>query len=417
MLRVAEHFEQTSAGRAGRANEDALFARSPLFVVADGMGGARAGEVASRLAVDAFRRGLPAGDGTIEQRLAARVCEANDAIHALSQRDADRAGMGTTIVAACVGEEDVTIAHVGDSRAYRWRDGVLERLTEDHSLVAELLRHGEIAEEQAHGDPRRSIITRALGSAGDVQVDTRTVPAVHGDVFLLCSDGLTSMIAEDEVARILAGTSDLGASVRSLVRAANDEGGRDNITVALFRLEEFHGAPARQPVSPTTEVGDTIVSEPSDATGSVSPTQPTQPTQPTAGMVSEPARELPHVPSAMSVEPPRSGGEARRRRRRRLAGGSLVALVIFAGVMMALSAAVNSVYFIGTDDQGRVALFRGLPYDLPLGIGLYRKAYTSGIAAAALSPQQRERLLDQQSRSRDDAANVLRKLEQDRIAP
>src|ERR1700751_607275 len=159
MLRVAEQYAGTDTGRQRRANEDSLLARAPLFVVADGMGGARAGEVASRIAVESFARGIGSGAGA-EAALAGRGREANARIYERSHRHAEEAGMGTTLTAMHVGADEVTIAHVGDSRAYRLRDGTLERLTEDHSLVDELIREGRLTPEEAVEHPQRAGIKR-----------------------------------------------------------------------------------------------------------------------------------------------------------------------------------------------------------------------------------------------------------------
>ena len=185
MLRVAEHFERTDTGRQRRANEDAFFARAPLFAVADGMGGAQAGEVASHLAVEVLEQGLPDGAGSVEERLRARVREANARINESAQADDARAGMGTTLTAAYVGEDELTVAHVGDSRLYRLRDGTFERLTDDHSLVEELVRQGKLTPEEADEHPQRSIITRALGRRGGRRGRQRARgPARDGDVYL-----------------------------------------------------------------------------------------------------------------------------------------------------------------------------------------------------------------------------------------
>src|SRR3954454_15806110 len=222
MLRVAEHFERTDTGRQRRANEDAFHARSPLFAVADGMGGAQAGEVASGIAVEVLQDGLPEGEGSVEQRLAGLVSEANARIHELSRTDEARAGMGTTMTAAYVGEDELTVAHVGDSRIYLLRDGELERLSRDHSLVEELVREGKLTPAEAEEHPQRSIITRALGPEAGVQVDTATHRVRDGDVVLICSDGLTSMISEDRVHEILlAGRGSLREAGLGLVEAAN----------------------------------------------------------------------------------------------------------------------------------------------------------------------------------------------------
>src|SRR5580700_5044050 len=237
MLRAAETTCKTDTGRQRRDNEDSAYARAPVFVVADGMGGAQAGEVASRIAVEAFEQGLP-DSGSPEERLAARVREANAQIYERSRADRGRAGMGTTLTAAYVDDTHVAIAHVGDSRAYLFRDGTLKRLTQDHSLVDEIVRRGKLTEEQAAEHPQRSIITRALGPEPTVEVDTWTYPVREGDVLLLCSDGLTSMISEDRVKEVLATAPALDAAAQALIDEANAAGGRDNITVVLFRIED-----------------------------------------------------------------------------------------------------------------------------------------------------------------------------------
>src|SRR5687768_2471576 len=240
MLRISEQFHASDLGRQRQGNEDNYFVRAPLFVVADGMGGAQAGEVASEMAVDSFDGGL--GNGSPAEGLVRVIQEANRRIHDRSRSDEQAAGMGTTCTAAYVGEEEVTIAHVGDSRAYLWRDGELTRLTRDHSLVGELVARGKLTEEQAEAHPQRSVITRALGPEADVVVDVETFAARDGDVYLLCSDGLTSMIHEPGVRPVLERMTDLDHAGRELIAAANEAGGRDNITVILFRLEEVDGA-------------------------------------------------------------------------------------------------------------------------------------------------------------------------------
>jgi protein phosphatase len=186
-LRVVEEAHRTDTGRQRHANEDAYFADAPLFAVADGMGGAQAGEVASKIAADAFGDSDDRGEAP-EGYLRRVVRTANDRIHELAERDTSRSGMGTTLTAALLGDDEVSLAHVGDSRAYAFRDGELKRLTSDHSLVEELRRQGRLTEAQAEEHPQRSIITRALGPEPDIEVDTMTFPARPGDVFLLCSD-------------------------------------------------------------------------------------------------------------------------------------------------------------------------------------------------------------------------------------
>ena len=251
MLKVADLAFRSDTGRQRNANEDSFFARAPVFLVADGMGGAQAGEVASKTAADAFERDLP--DGAPEKILRETIESANREIHELARSDPSRAGMGTTITAAMfnAATDEVAIGHVGDSRAYRLRGGKLELLTRDHSLVEEMRRKGQITDAQAEDHPQRSIITRALGPEAEVEVDVQTVSALPGDVFLLCSDGLTTMIGERRIEGLLSDAPSLDAAVRALVDDANREGGRDNITAVAFRLDDAAGpGPGRREPDP-----------------------------------------------------------------------------------------------------------------------------------------------------------------------
>ena len=228
---------QTDTGRRRRQNEDAFVCEPPLFAVADGMGGAQAGELASRLAAAAIEEGARATLG--EEGVAHVVRTANARIFEHSVRDPTAAGMGTTATVALVDEhaETATLAHVGDSRAYRYRDGVLEQLTTDHSLVGELVRSGRLTEAEAAVHPHRSVITRALGTEADVEVDTLTVELRAGDLLLLCSDGLSAMVSGDEIVRLLEATAaDPHEAADALIDAANRAGGEDNVTVVLFEL-------------------------------------------------------------------------------------------------------------------------------------------------------------------------------------
>jgi len=237
-LRIAEEAVRTDTGRQRNANEDSLFTDAPLFVVADGMGGAQAGEVASRAAAESFAHDLPSAPP--ERLLEETIEGANRTIHELARKDPGLAGMGTTITAALVDldAEEVAIGHVGDSRAYRLRGGRFEQLTRDHSLVEEMRRKGQLTDAQAEDHPQRSIITRALGPEPEVQVDLQTVPVCSGDVFLICSDGLTTMLDDEKIGQILGRATSLQSAVRALVDEANRAGGRDNITVVTFRLED-----------------------------------------------------------------------------------------------------------------------------------------------------------------------------------
>jgi serine/threonine protein phosphatase PrpC len=386
MLRVGEHFERTDTGRQRRVNEDAFHARAPLFAVADGMGGAQAGEVASGTAVEVLSAGIPSDGGTVEERLALAVREANGRIHDLSVSDDDRAGMGTTLTAAWVGEKEVTLVHVGDSRCYRWREGRLERLTDDHSLVEEMVRQGRLTPEEAAIHPQRSIITRALGPEAEVEPDTLTVPARGDDLFLLCSDGLTSMIGEDEIAEVLGSTGSLEVAGRALVDRANEAGGRDNITVVLFRLEG---------------VGTT-------------PEEEVEQTRLNMEAVSAPAA-APPVAAAVERRAPRAPREPQKRRRWRPGIGTLLLVVLVFVVASAAFLASQAVYFVGSDEEGFVTVYQGVPYELPAGIDLYREDYTSGLNISQLPPAQRQTVGEHQMRSLADANDLVRQLETGRL--
>ena len=252
----------SDTGRRRRRNEDAFVCAPPLFAVADGMGGAQAGEVASRLAAAVLEEG--AGDERGEERVASLIQEANRRVFQRSNEDAATSGMGTTMTVALVDSSVGTIAfgHVGDSRAYRVRDGVLEQLTDDHSLVGELVRSGKLSPEAAETHPQRSVITRALGTEPDVDVDTFTVEARPDDLYLLCSDGLTDMISADEIFAVLDGSDDLEVAARALIEAANAGGGEDNITVVLFQIghrgEVEQTAQMPEAVEPVVDVEDRL---------------------------------------------------------------------------------------------------------------------------------------------------------------
>ena len=228
----------SDTGRRRRRNEDSYVCEPPLFAVADGMGGAQAGEVASRLAAAVLQEAE--GEELSRARVVELIQEANRRVFQRSTEDAAASGMGTTMTVALVESSDtVAIGHVGDSRAYRVRDGRLEQLTEDHSLVGELMRSGKLSAEEAETHPQRSVITRALGTEPDVDVDTFAVETKPGDVFLLCSDGLTTMVSDREIlAHVDESGGDLDQAARRLVEAANSSGGEDNITVVVFEIAE-----------------------------------------------------------------------------------------------------------------------------------------------------------------------------------
>ena len=314
---------------------------------------------------------------------------ANARIHRLAQTDSSRSGMGTTLTAAMVEDDEVSFAHVGDSRAYVFRDGELKLLTADHSLVEELRRQGRLTSEQAEDHPQRSIITRALGPDREVEVDTMTYQARPGDVYLLCSDGLTTMIREDRIAAILASARNLDEAVSQLVREANEAGGRDNITVVAFRLEE-----AEAPTE--TDAQRTLIG----------------PTAEEAGLTAE------SVARAAGDRDGLRGRAGRDREARaeprawpRRAVKALVAALVVAALVVAAVYGLRQVYFLGTDSGGRVALYRGLPYDLPLGIELYSEVYAAPVQVSAIPANRRDSATDHTLRSRDDAVDLIDDLE------
>jgi len=447
MLRIAEHFHDSDLGRQRQGNEDNYYVRAPLFVVADGMGGAQAGEVASEMAVRSFEGGLP--DGDPRERLVEVIEGANARIHERSRTDSQRAGMGTTLTAAYVAEDAVVVAHVGDSRCYLLRGGDLVRLTRDHSLVGELVARGKLTEEEAEAHPQRSVITRALGPEPRVQVDADVFPARAGDVFLVCSDGLTSMVPEAEVKRLLLSGGSLDRIGRSLIAAANDAGGRDNITVILFRLEEIDGRrgdTGGAGAEPTAEYetfaaedgpggatarGDDLggdglrASDEAEAeyrrTGTMAlpalrAPDPRQPGRAEGEAAAAPAREPP--PRTMPLpDVARAPRRRRRGRLRRVVRGVLVALAVLAPVLVGGWIASRLVYFVGTDrtDRQTITIFRGLPYDLPGGIRLYERYAGSGVTLQQVPARRRGTFTDHKLRSRDDAENLVIALERGRL--
>jgi serine/threonine protein phosphatase PrpC len=237
-MSISAYAAASDTGRKRRRNEDSYVVAPPLFAVADGMGGAQAGEIASKLAAAALEE-TDSGELSGQERVVSLIQEANRRVYERSNEDPNASGMGTTVTAALVEDGGVTIGHVGDSRAYRYRDGSIEQITEDHSLVNELMKSGKLSPQEAEMHPQRSVITRALGTDPDVDVDSFTLETQEGDVFLLCSDGLTTMVGDDEILGVLEKYhSDLDRATKSLVAAANRGGGEDNITVIAFAISD-----------------------------------------------------------------------------------------------------------------------------------------------------------------------------------
>ena len=364
---------RTDTGRRRRRNEDAFVCEPPLFAIADGMGGAQAGEVASRLAAESLRESEQGELSSLEQAVEL-IQEANRRVYAYSSENASARGMGTTMTVALVDGDRVTIGHVGDSRAYLLRDDELTQLTQDHSLVAELVRSGRLTPEEAETHPRRSVITRALGTDSEVEVDVFSLRAQDRDLFLLCSDGLTSMVTDSAIERILAGArADLDDAAKKLIAAANHAGGEDNITVVLFELAGGGPKPAEG-----SENAKTLTE--SDA-----------------------------VP-VLKLEP-EPVSRAHRSKRAMLLAPALVFLLALLGLGVFT---VSAAHFIGVESDGRVAVYQGLPYELPGGIHLYRPVHVSPrLYASELTASERRRFFDHDLHSYGDATRELSKLEGD----
>jgi PPM family protein phosphatase len=362
-----EPFGATHAGKVRANNEDALLVGEgrdeTLFVVADGIGGFEAGEVASRIAVDVLKELAPGAS------FEAAISEANRRILAAGRGDERLSGMGTTVVAVRFGgtrdEPVAQVAHVGDSRAYLLRGGSLRPVTEDHSLVAELVRSGDLTRDQAAEHPQKNLITRALGADEEVEVDTSVLPVEAGDRFLLCSDGLSDMIPETRVGEILAeAPGDPEKPARSLVSAALDAGGADNVTVIVVDVKA-ETAPQEERSGDTHEMPPVARSGDQAATRAPAKRSSRKEREPRAEARSRPSRQT----------------KAARRKRRRSRFGSFVrGLAAVLVVVVALTPAYlwgSSRYFLSLD-EGEVVAYRGLPY-APLGVELNEQWRRSGV--------------------------------------
>jgi protein phosphatase len=379
-MTVARAAAHSDAGRRRRQNEDAYVCEPPVFCVADGMGGAQAGELASRLAAAAVERSETEGLSG-RDRVVALIESANRSVWERAAEDQAASGMGTTMTVAVVEDEAVWIGHVGDSRAYLLRGDRLDQLTQDHSLVAELVRSGRLTPEEAESHPHRSVITRALGTEEDVDVDVFAVEPVPGDLFLLCSDGLTTMVDDDGVlALVKRHRADFPAAARALVEEANRRGGEDNITVVLFELASPEETLEAVPVAPAAreDLEDTLHG------------------------VESPYAEQP-VADARAGRGVRTG--------RVLAAAAVAVVVLGALAVYGLSRS----HFVGAEENGRVAVYQGLPWELGFGIKLYRLVYESPLLAAQLTQDERRRLFDHDLQSKGAALREIAVYEQDTV--
>ena len=389
-LRITDQAYATDTGRQRSANEDSVFVRAPLFVIADGMGGARAGEVASKTVVDAFDRPLP--EAPPERVLRETIEGANRTVYSLARKDSNLSGMGTTTTAAILDErsDEVAIGHVGDSRAYRLRRGKLERLTRDHSLVEEMRRKGQLTEAQAEDHPQRSIITRSVGPEPEVEVDLQTVPAQAGDIFLLCSDGLTTMLDDEHIERLLTRATSMPNAVRALVDEANRAGGRDNISVIAFKVVD-----AAEPALDAE--GATLIGASAEEAGLTA----TEVRRRAAADASRQRRE-----DAAAAKRP-----GRRRKIVKRVAGLVALLVVLGAIVFGATYGLHHTWFLGTDEAGRVSLYRGVPYELPFGVKLYTPQYSSPVQTESLPEKRRDAVTGQSVRSRADAVKLLEEIE------
>jgi PPM family protein phosphatase len=442
-VRVAEFATATHAGRVRRKNEDAYYAEAPLFAVADGMGGALAGELASRISVQTLAELVQ--EGSDEERLAETIRLANRRVAERATSDPRASGMGSTVTAALVGRGVVTFAHVGDSRAYLWRGGVLTRLSDDHSLVAEWVRAGALAPEEAAQHPQRSVITRALGADWQIDIDVWTTPARTGDVILLCTDGLSGFVDDAAVARVLDGSESLNAAVHALVDAANAAGGEDNITAVALRLEAEEGER-----DAGEETGEVVDERPTGTLEAVvpEPIVPVVPGEPAPEAPVDPAPDAPAV--ALAAPPPAenapapvevpaerlvpaalpahgetlitvpalvtgfgSGSPVRRRGRARRLGVFAAVVALMLCVLWAALIGLRWSHFVGVDPAtGKVAVYQGVPYDLGGGVKLFSLVHRSRIPAATLPASRRRHLFDHSLRSSESARSLVAQLEQ-----
>lgn len=392
-MKVGQHASLTDTGRKRLRNEDALVVSPPLFAVADGMGGAKGGQLASQLAAAVFSDHASSSGIDGETRLRALATEANRQVFARAQSDSSLAGMGTTVTAAVLEHGQLAIVQVGDSRAYRMRDGVLEQLTDDHSLVAELVRSGRLTREEAALHPQRAVITRALGTDPTVAADVIVTEANPGDIYLLCTDGLTSMVGDGAIEHTLLDSKNARAATRALVRAANQAGGDDNVSVVMFEVVEDTWAEPEPSITSTPD---------EDTLSSLAPLPLLTDEQQTRRGPSLSASRL------------RKGGEAR----------SLVPLLATA-FALALAAIVvlgavwgsKRAYFVGADAKGHVTIYQGVPWDITDGVKLYREIYVSPLRAPQLTAEERAALFDHDLGREEVALARIAELERLVVAP
>lgn len=353
---------RSDVGRVREGNEDSYMVQDPLFAVADGMGGHQGGEVASSLALETLKQIAEEPEG----ELAGVVQEANRVVFRKASEDPGLAGMGTTLTAVLSDGEVLRLAHVGDSRAYLLRDGELKRITKDHTIVERLVEEGRITEREAEIHPQRSILTRALGVDEEIQVDEDTIEVTPGDRLLLCSDGLTGMVSEEDIERILRESAEPQEASEQLVDAANEAGGQDNITAVVIDVLE-----------------------------------PNAKTEPKAA-----SRSLDEGFATRG-----SGGDGRGRR---VILWVLVPVILIGAALWTIKTYyVDRQWFVG-ETNGHVALFQGIPAQ-PLGIDLSTLVEETQIPAPEISALVEYQTLDDgiTAESEQDARAIITQMQED----
>lgn len=388
-------------GLVRQTNEDSFLVRKGLYVVCDGMGGAQAGEVASQMACERMIDLDPSAAGTDELRAA--IVDANERISAHSLTEPRLSGMGTTLTSALVRDDLLLLGHVGDSRAYLLHEGTIRQLTDDHSWVGEMMRRGEITPDEAAVHPHRSVITKALGTDGEIAPDILEVPLEVGDRLLLCSDGLSGMISGDSIQELLKLAEPPQAVADALIAAALAGGGEDNVTVVVVEVlapedadiagdVSEEGAPegAAAPEGAGGAVDDEVTLGPSDRGQERSAIPGFM--RPALGSMSAKLSRRPPI----WARPPRetTGTEGAKKSSSRLTRRwiiTAVVVVVVLGLAIAAFAVFNSnVYYVG-DSEGTVALYQGLPTSL-LGIELSSVVQLSSVSYESLPDYQRERV-------------------------
>lgn len=344
---------RSDVGSVREHNEDSYLVKTPLFVVADGMGGHEAGEVASNIAVTTMEAHAP--KSTSPEALAAAVIKANEAVLRGAQDGTGKPGMGTTLTAAFVFEDEATIAQVGDSRAYLLHDGQLQRITRDHSLVADLIEQGRLTEAEARFHPQRSVITRALGSDPHMQPDLYTLHIEEGDRLLLCSDGLCSMISDEDIEEILLDNPAPAHACDALVEEAIIAGGLDNVTVIV--IDPLGDPPSEKDEEDIVE--ERVVGLPEDARADEE--EPAAPAAAAASVEAAPTQAA-HASKSKPKKNGKGGKHHKPKHRGRMAPfiWALAFILILAAAGFGFYAFAQNSYFI-IAENGVVNVYRGLP--------------------------------------------------------